>query len=277
MTKIYNDTTSIIEYKIKIKNKCDGTQLNEYINRLPQHPYVLNPVSVIRDNKNMCLAYKVTSKGTTLRNYILDKSSASHTGRLTARISGLFRHKKRLSPIQIMMHLIDGYEFLLKNHMLTGQSNINPDSIWIEPDDNGNMIAFVINTVEFITMNEYDLNTAYWSPEMLSKYNHVAFYDDTPASFQSLSSKMKRTDTRPSTISVVYSLGLVLYFIIVQRDPFEGTRVNVYDKPPLHFIHDERMKLNILKALDSDMRERPTLQQYREYLLDADISSCVIL
>jgi hypothetical protein len=279
MTKIYNEPT-VIEYKIKITNKCDEDQLNEYINRLPQHPCVLNPVRVVRENREMWLAYKVTTKGTTLQKYILSKPAHLHTGRLTARISGLFHHKKQMNPIQIMMQLIDGYEFLLNNHMLTGQSNINPESIWVEQDDGGNMIAFVINTVESMT-NDKSLNTTYWSPEMLSKYNHAAFYNDTPEghyeSINSLASKLTRYDTRPSTISAVYSLGLVLYFIVAEREPFVGTRVNVYEKPPMYYIHDEHMKRNIFTALDSDVRERPTLQQYREYLLDANISYCVIL
>jgi hypothetical protein len=279
MTKIYSEPT-VIEYKINITNKCDEDQLNEYINRLPQHPCVLNPVRVVRENREMWLAYKVTTKGTTLQKYILSKPAHRHTGRLSARISGLFHHKKRLNPIQIMMQLIDGYEFLLNNHMLTGQSNINPESIWVEQDDSGNMIAFVINTVEAMTMGEYDSsNTSYWAPEMLSKYNHAAFYDTTP-SIQSLTSKLKRYDTRPSTISAVYSLGLILYFIVARHEPFEGTRVNVYDKPPMQLIHDELIQKYILIALVSDMRERPTLQEFREFIdptkNTAMCSGCII-
>ena len=277
MTKIYNEPT-ITEYKIKITNKCDEEQLNEYINRLPQHPCVLNPVRVVRENREMWLSYKVTTRGTTLQKYILNKPAHRHTGRLTARLSGLFHHKKRLNPIKITMQLIDGYEFLLNNHMLTGQSNINPDSIWIEQDDSGNMIAFIINTVESMTMSEYDSsNTAYWSPEMLSKYNHAAYYDTTP-SIQSLSSRLKRYDTRPSTISAVYSLGLILYFIVARHEPFEGTRVNVYEKPFMHFIHDDRIKKYILAAIDSDVRERPTLQQFREIIdPQKNTTNCIIL
>ena len=277
MTKIYNEPT-ITEYKIKVTNKCDEEQLNEYINRLPQHPCVLNPVRVVRENREMWLAYKVTTKGTTLQKYILSKPAHPDTGRLTARISGFFHHKKRLNPIQIMMQLIDGYEFLLNNHMLTGQSNINPEFIWVEQDDSGNMIAFVINTVESITMGEYDSsNTAYWCPEMVSKYNHAAFYDTTP-SIQSLASKLKRYDTRPSTISAVYSLGLILYFIVARHEPFEGTRVNVCDKPFMNFIHDERMKKYILTAIDSDVRERPTLQEFREFIdPKKSTTKCMIL
>lgn len=116
---------------------------------------------------------------------------------------------------------------------------------------------------------------------MLSKYNHAAFYDDTVEgkyeSINSLASKLKRYDTRPSTISAVYSLGLVLYFICARREPFEGTRVNVYEKPPMQFIHNDRIKHHILTAIDSNVTERPTLQQYREYLLDTHIPGCIIL
>jgi hypothetical protein len=277
MTKIYNEPT-ITEYKVKITNKCDEAQLTEYISNMSEHPCVLNPNRVFRENREMWLTYKVSTRGTTLRNYILNKPAHRHTGRLTSRISGMFHHKKRLNPIQIMMQLIDGYEFLLNNHMLTGQSNINPDSIWIEQDDSGNMIAFIINTVESMTMGEYDsTNTAYWSPEMLSKYNHAAYYDTTP-SIQSLTSRLKRYDTRPSTISTVYSLGLILYFIVARHEPFIGTRVNVYEKPFMHFIHDERIKKHILIAIDSDVRERPTLQQFRD-IIDPKKSTtgCIIL
>jgi hypothetical protein len=277
MTKIYNEPT-ITEYKVKITNKCDEAQLTEYISNMSEHPCVLNPVGVVRENREMWLTYKVSTRGTTLRNYILYKPAHQHTGSLTSRISGIFHHKKRLNPIQIMMQLIDGYEFLLNNHMLTGQSNINPDSIWIEQDESGNMIAFIINTVESMTMGEYDSsNTAYWSPEMLSKYNHAAYYDTTP-SIQSLSSRLKRYDTRPSTISTVYSLGLILYFIVARHEPFIGTRVNVYEKPFMHFIHDERIKKHILIAIDSDVRERPTLQQFRDIIYPKKSTTvCIIL
>ena len=50
-------------------------------------------------------------------------------------------------------------------------------------------------------------------------------------SIQSLTSRLKRYDTRPSTISAVYSLGLILYFIIARHESFIGTRVNVCEKP----------------------------------------------
>lgn len=265
MTKVHNEPN---DYRILVDNNCEEVQLSEYINKLKPHPNILNPYRCIKEGKKLWLLYKVSEKGTTLRSYILDRPK---TTRLTHRI---FHH--HLSPVQILLQLIDGYEFLLNNHLLTNQSNINPDYIWIEPDEN----ALVINTIESMT-NEKNLSTTFWSPEMLSKYNHAAFYDDTPEghyeSIHSLASKLTRYDTRPSTISTVYSLGLVLYFICARREPFEGTRINVYEKPPMQFVRDERIKHHILTAIDSDVRERPTLQQYREYLLDTHIPGCVIL
>ena len=268
MTKIHNETAELIDYRIPVDNACDESQLSEYISKLKPHQNILHPYACVKEGKSLWLVYKVTAKGATLRTYILDKPK-------TPRLSHILFHSNRLNPIQTLLQLIDGYEFLLNNHMLTNQSNINPDYIWIEPGEK----AFVINTIESMT-NEKMLSTTFWSPEMLSKYNHAAFYDDAPegqhASVNNLASKLKRYDTRPSTISTVYSLGLVLYFIVAKREPFEGTRVNVYEKPHMHCINDERMKQYILTAIDPDARERPTLQQYREYLLDSHLSACVI-
>jgi len=292
MTKIYHgqnvndrnvndrNVNDRIIYRKMVSNNCDELQLSEYIKTIPTHSYVLNPVACIKEDKQIYLEYNVSSKGMTLRRFILDEAKVTNNNRLTKRITGFLHHKKHLNPIQTLLQLIDGYEFLLNKHLLTNQSNISPDCIWIEPDEHGHLTAFVINTIESLT-NVKSLNTTYWSPEMLCKYNHAAFYNDTPEghyeSIYSLASKLSRYDTRPSTISAVYSLGLILYFIVAKREPFEGTRVNVYEKPPMHYIHDEHMKRNIFTALDSDVRERPTLQQYREYLLDTNISCCVIL
>jgi hypothetical protein len=267
MTKIHSEP---IDYRILVDNNCDELQLSEYISKLKPHPNILNPYACVKEEGKIWLLYKVSAKGTTLRKYILEKPQVT---RLSHRI---FHYHHKLNPVQTLLQLIDGYEFLLNNHLLTNQSNINPDYIWVEPDDK----AFVINTIESMT-NEKNLSTTFWSPEMLSKYNHAAFYDETPEgqykSINTLASKLKRYDTRPSTISAVYSLGLVLYFICAKREPFEGTRVNVYEKPPMQFVRDEQMKHHILTAIDSNVTERPTLQQYREYLLDTHIPGCVIL
>lgn len=269
MTKIHTET---IDYRVLVDNTCDEEQLSGYISKLTHHPNILNPYACLKEDNKLWLLYKVSAKGKTLRSYILDKPPPQ---RLSLQISGMFHHK--LNPVQTLLQLIDGYEFLLNKHLLTNQSNINPDYIWIEPNENA---AFVINTIESLT-NEKTLSTTFWSPEMLCKYNHAAFYDDTVEgeykTINSLASKLKRYDTRPSTISTVYSLGLVLYFIVARREPFEGTRVNVYEKPPMQFVRDERIKHHILTAIDSDVRDRPTLQQYREYLLDTHIPGCVIL
>jgi hypothetical protein len=274
MTKIHNEQTESIDYRVLVDNNCDEAQLSEYISKLKPHPHILNPYACVKEDNGLWLLYKVSTKGTTLLHYILDKKPQV-ISRLSHRFTGLFHHK--LNPLQTLLQLIDGYEFLLNNHLLTNQSNINPDYIWIEPDEN---TVFVINTIESLT-NEKTLNTTYWSPEMLCKYNHAAFYDETVEgqykSINTLASKLKRYDTRPSTISTVYSLGLVMYFICARREPFEGTRVDVYEKPPMQFVRDERMKHHILTAIDSDVRERPTLQQYREFILDSHLSGCVIL
>jgi hypothetical protein len=266
MTKIHSEPN---DYRILVDNNCDELQLSEYISKLKPHPNVLNPYACVKEEGKMWLLYKVSAKGTTLRSYILDRPQVT---RLSHRI---FNH--HLTPVQTLLQLIDGYEFLLNNHLLTNQSNINPDYIWIDPDEN---TVFVINTIEAMT-NEKKLITTFWSPEMLSKYNHAAFYDDTVEgnyeSINTLASKLKRYHTRPSSSSTVYSLGLVMYFICAKIEPFEGTRVYVYEKPPMHFVHNERMKNDILIAINSDVSERPTLQQYREYLLDTHTPGCVIL
>jgi hypothetical protein len=273
MTKIHSEQSETIDYRVLVDNNCDESQLSEYISKLKPHPNILNPYACVKEDNSLWLLYKVSANGTTLRKYILDKKPQV-TSRLSQKIIDIFHHS-HLNPEQMILRLIDGYEFLLNNHLLTNQSNINPDYIWIEPN-----AAFVINTIESLT-NEKTLNTTFWSPEMLSKYNHAAFYDETVEgqykSINTLASKLKRYDTRPSTISTVYSLGLVLYFIVAKREPFEGTRVDVYEKPPMHYIHDERMKRYILTAIDSDVKERPTLQQYREFILDSHLSGCVIL
>jgi hypothetical protein len=269
MTKI--NTENIC--KIKITSIFDEVQVIEYISKIPKHKNILNPSGITREGTCSWLYYNVSPNGMTLR-ALIEKKTLRHN-RLTSRLF----HFIKIDPYKIILQLIDAYEFMLDNNLLLGQSNINPDCIWIEHDEYDNHLkVYVINIIETIVVCEVS-DTNYWSPELFSKYKAVTFYQNEtdPTIKKYNTNKLIRYNTRPSTITTVYSLGLIMYFIVEHKDPFEGYRLYAHDKPYMFEIHEKKIKKCIMIALTSDVCNRPSLQEYRKYIIDANKSCCVIL
>lgn len=256
-------------FKLQITDIFDEEQVIEYISKIQKHPNVLNPSRIVREGTSSWLYYNVSQNGMTLRALIEKKPL--HHNRLTNRLF----HFMKIDPYKIILQLIDAYEFMLNNNLLLGQSNINPDCIWVEHEEHSTQLkVYVINTIETIVICKSLNDKNYWSPELFSKYKAVTFYpiemEHHPLvnhliTKQTTTNKLVRYNTRPSTLTSVYSLGLIMYYIVTHNDPFEGHRLFADDKPYMSEIQKE---LNdcITIALECDIRERPTLQQYREII-----------
>ena len=79
---------------------------------------------------------------------------------------------------------------------------------------------------------------------------------------------LKRYDTRPSTLSTVYSLGLIMYFIITATDPYVGSRIHVDERPNLTKMSPLYNKI-IWIATHPDPKDRPTLKEFRVMVIAA--------
>ena len=123
---------------------------------------------------------------------------------------------------------------------------------------------------------------------MISKYNHKMYYSDPDVQIPQCvmnykSTKgFKRYDTRPSTLSSVYSLGLILYYIAMNEDPYVGHRTFADERP--YRMHELNIKLSklIWTATDPDITARPTLQEWKKQIVAAATNynkkySCVLL
>lgn len=134
---------------------------------------------------------------------------------------------------------------MISSNMLIGKSNVNPDNIRIERELNGNLKISVLYTAESIIDNKFRNNSGrrYWSSETMNEYNNITYYN--------YGSKTKpvltRNDTKPSPISIVYSLGLILYFIVEGHDASEEHRTDVYETPHL----SARVNPLIARLIDS--------------------------
>ena len=167
------------------------------------------------------------------------------------------------------------------------------------------MVVFAINTLETLAVNYYgtvdDSDKNYWSPELLGKYNHATFYANDFAIAHELKNangiqpqgslnsnsmtKLKRYNTRPSTLSCVYSLGLVFYFIVAKHDPFHEKRIHVLDRPEIDVIKysiNPIFAKRIWTATEPELNNRPTMNDWKESILgdlNADLSkrTCILL
>jgi hypothetical protein len=116
-----------------------------------------------------------------------------------------------------------------------------------------------------------DMNeTIYLSPELLGKRNHLMYMTnkdslETHPQVQKRSS-LNRYDTRPSTLSSVYSIGLVLYFVVNNADPYEGSRIHVDERP--HLSGTPTLYSKLIWIATNDMKERPTLKEFREIVVN---------
>jgi hypothetical protein len=281
---IYEET----DYSLTLSNiqYSDVTQLQDFISNLPKHPNVLSPLRVdIISKQRVCLHYKVSKRGMTLRNWVKQQQQAGHNIRMTfTNVNTRFAHK--ITPYDIILPLIDGYEFMLNNNLLLNQSSINPDFIWVDYDqhEHGKLVIFAINTLETLAVDycgTIDTDKNYWSPELLGKYNHFKFYATDSEHDQLFDSNhghvvirqqqtmggLKRYNTRPSTLSCVYSLGLVFYFIVAKHDPFPEQRIHVFDRPEIDVIKysiNPVFAKRIWTATEPQLNDRPTMNDWKE-------------
>jgi serine/threonine protein kinase len=216
-------------------------------------PRILSPYTTLKEQGQQYLVYRPTSYGKTLRSYITDINRL----RKSMSFRSSFARRAIITPVQLLLILVDIYEFLLSKNRLLSPSHINPDLIWVDFDIAGFIEIKLLDIANAVPICEHN-EKLYWSPEMLSKYSAVAYYNiDKQFS-------LKRCDTRPSAMSTVYSLGLVMYFIITGKDPFEGSRVNVYERPPSLLTECNPLFGNIIwLATNSDPKQRPTLAEWR--------------
>ena len=228
-------------------------------------PRILAPYTTLKEQGQQYLVYRPTTYGQTLRSYIVEINKLR---RLTS-LRSTFSKQATITPIKLLLRLVDVYEYLMSRNRLLSPSHINPDLIWIDFDAEGTIQIQLLDIANANPICEHN-EKLYWSPEMLSKYSAVAYYNiDKQLT-------LKRCDTRPSAMSTVYSLGLVLYFIVSGKDPFEGSRVNVYERPPSLLSFNPIYGKLIWIATNSDPKQRPTLAEWRttiERMDDNRISS----
>jgi serine/threonine protein kinase len=258
MTKVY--TIENVDFKIPIiKNK-------EIILTEDENMYSITPYRIHREGLKTYLVYNVTNIGKTLRQFIteLNMQKPKRSFRQS------FRKHFVLNPVDILIQLIDACDYLLTNNKILSQSHINPDLIWIEQDCNNKITVKLIDTLDFGIMSNmsdiYLMEIMYLSPELLGKRNHMAYYADEN-SYTNKQYNLKRYDTRPSTISSVYSLGLVMYFMIMNQDPYIEPRIHVDERPNLGHMNPDYSKL-IYIATNPDPKHRPTLKEFRELIID---------
>lgn len=254
------------EYTKVISDFCDIKAVIP--EKTPFHPNVLSPVNISYDGNCSYLHYSVTGDGMTLREFIY----FIHNPRKKMRAT-IFDTIHRIHPIDIMLQLIDAYEFMLKNNLMMGQSNVNPDCIWIERSSSGTIHPYVMDTLETVIDNRYrtiDDNRRYWSSEYISEYNHLMCYSDG-----SRKPNLTRRDTKPTPISIVYSLGLVLYFIVEHHDPYHEIRIHADERPNFKVNCNERYRRLIYSATEPDIKKRPTLKEWKE-MLQTPEKRCVI-
>lgn len=281
-----NDMYKIIDYELIIPNILIN---HDYIIHTRIHPNILSPYMIQRGATYSKLLYKVLKNGMTLREFInKNKDSHKHTTiRNTIRNTILPQHKLIINPIEIMLQIIDAYEYIQSNNSIFPVFSINPDYIWIQYDVSGKQTAHIINIIENNQLDvcEYCINSdkKYWPPEILGKYNHVMYNDNSNSEKIILklnkksSSIVARDYSRKSTIGSVYSIGLVLYFITFRKDPFEEHRLHEDDTPDFTGINKNNNFIKIIKfATITDLVERPTILDLKEYIIHTMVSKYTI-
>ena len=252
-------------YKHKI------SELSNLVVELPSfiqnHTNVISPIEVSCDSNATYLHYSVSVKGMTLREFVKPKQPIRNT---------LFNSLHRNHPIDIILQLIDAYDFMTNHNMLVGQPNINPDCIWIERNASGEVKASVMNTLETEIHDKYrivDDNQQYWSSDYISEYHNVNYYN------QDFNHKpiFTRCDTKLSSNHIVYSLGLILYFIVEHHNPYPEGRVNPTERPYFTAHCSTKYKTYITLATEPNPKKRTKLMEWKCLLQqDGARASCSV-
>lgn len=242
--------------------------------------HILSPYKVTKMTKHsVMLTYKVTRHGSTLREYINEQ--AKHNNKQHDKMTfdklgnairtTLMRQPHVLKPSEMILIIIDAYSYMMKNNLLISQNTINPDSIWVDRDADGKMCVYVIDMLDPLFKSLHSGNQNYWSPEMLGKYNYVMYYQDENTNPYNGSSvrTLKRSETRCSTLGLVYSLGLILYLIVVKRELFseDEPRFSIYELVGITDIIDPKYKTIISMAIEPELTKRPRLEEWRDLII----------
>ena len=260
---------TIIDYRIQVYYK-DAPILSEG----GDNPHTISPYRIQKEGYNIYLVYLVTNRGKTLRNLIEGINQPRQQSSFRRTFRNTFNRNLRINIFDLLLKLIDTCENLLISNKLLSQAHINPDLIWIDYDNNNNIIIKWLDILECDTVYENRSETVYWSPELLSKRNHILYFNNQisenyPDNTQiKKHMSLKRYDTRPSTLSTVYSLGLLLYFIVMGKDPHVGPRIHVDERPDLVNVSQLYSKI-IWTATEPDPKGRPTLKEFREIVIIA--------
>lgn len=233
------------------------------------NPHILSPYRTFKEGPYKYLVYHVTTRGKTLREFIAEVNKKPE--RRSFRASFKKQDHVRMNPLDILLKLIYACEDLLNTNRLLSQSHINPDLIWIDYDATNNITLRLLDIMDYDVAKEDVNETIYLSPELLGKRNHLMYMKssnllETHPQVQKRSS-LNRYDTRPSALSSVYSIGLVLYFIVNNKDPYEGYRIHANERPRLIDTPTVYSKL-IWIATNDNPKERPTLKEFREIVIN---------
>jgi hypothetical protein len=241
--------------------------INDAIPEIPTHPNILIPNTATIENKCLYLHYTVCTSGMTLRDFIEQVNSSKVNVRTT-----VYNALHRVKLIAMILELIQIYEFMISKNMLIGQSNINPENIWVEREKNGHLKIYVLYTLETHIECQFRTNTCkkYLPSEIIKE--HMSLLDN-----ELMKPKLTRIDTRVTSINVVYSLGLVLYFIASGHDAFDRYRLDPFEKPFIrHGINALVSKL-IMSATEPDYKHRPSLSEWKENMMVRKSPACIMM
>jgi hypothetical protein len=243
--------------------------------------HILSPYKVTKISKySVKLTYRVTRHGSTLREYINRQSKNLNRENDQTRFDKLGQVIRStfmggplhtLKPSEMILIIIDAYSYMMKNNLLISQNTINPDSIWVDRDANGKMCVYVIDMLDPLFKTLHSGNQNYWSPEMLGRYNYVMYYQEEPAKIYNSTSvrTLKRSETRCSTLGLVYSLGLILYYIVAKHELFteDEPRFSIYELVGITAITDPNYKTIISLAIELELTKRPRLEEWRDLIV----------
>jgi hypothetical protein len=264
---------TLCEYKLLISDYYtdDITRINQELSAIPAHPNILIPYcATVDDESQLFLHYNVNDTGLTLKQFIHSVNTTKVNIRKT-----IYNALHRIQPTVAILQLIEIYEFMIASNMLIGKSNVNPDNIWVEREHNGKLKISVIYTAESIIDNKFRNNSGrnYWSAETMNEYNNITYYN---YGLSITKPALTRNDTRPTPISIVYSLGLILYFMVEGHDAFEEHRIDVYEMPHLSAHVNPIIARLITSATDTNYRTRPSLAEWKRQF-EHKKSTCILI